>query len=126
MGLLGAVTGRAEAQVARLSSIYALLDKSDVVKLEHIEAALAVWERCESSAKFIFGGKTGNRLSDEVLEILRKSGDMTQSEINNHFKRNRSATELNEALKTLQAQGKIKGTNEKTLGRPKLIWSMVI
>jgi hypothetical protein len=41
-GLLGAITARAEAQVLRLSMIYALLDFSNVVRVEHLKAALAL------------------------------------------------------------------------------------
>ncbi|MGE0827258.1 MAG: hypothetical protein AB7P18_34690, partial [Candidatus Binatia bacterium] len=42
-GLLGAMLSRAEAQVLRLSLIYALLDKSSAIRIEHLRAALAVW-----------------------------------------------------------------------------------
>ncbi len=42
-GLLGAVLTRAVAQVMRLATIYALLDSSDVIRAEHLKAALAVW-----------------------------------------------------------------------------------
>jgi hypothetical protein len=55
-GLLGAVTSRGEAQVVRLALIYALLDKSTHILKEHLDAALALWEYCEESARFIFGG----------------------------------------------------------------------
>ena len=47
-GLYGAVTSRAEAQVVRLSLIYALLDCSPVIRQEHLLAALALWEYCEA------------------------------------------------------------------------------
>ena len=39
-GLLGAVTTRAEAQVMRLAMIYALLDQSPWIRVEHLRAAL--------------------------------------------------------------------------------------
>ena len=45
--MAGAVTGRAEAQVMRISAIYALLDKSRLIRREHLEAAIALWEYCE-------------------------------------------------------------------------------
>ena len=54
-GLLGAVLSRAEAQVMRLAGIYALLDQSDIVRVEHLQAALAVWDFIEDSARHIFG-----------------------------------------------------------------------
>jgi hypothetical protein len=49
-GLHGAATSRAEAQVLRLSAIYAALDSSSVVGVPHLQAALAVWDYCSASA----------------------------------------------------------------------------
>lgn len=45
-GLLGAATSRAEAQVLRLSAIYAVLDCSETIRVDHLQAALAVWDYC--------------------------------------------------------------------------------
>jgi len=42
LGLFGAVTARAEAQVLRLSALYALLDRSTLIRPAHLVAALAV------------------------------------------------------------------------------------
>jgi len=55
MGLVGSVIARAEAQVLRLSCIYALLDGSEIVCVQHLRAALAVWSYCEASCRYIFG-----------------------------------------------------------------------
>ena len=57
--LLGAILGRAEAQTVRLALIYALLDGSDHIGVEHLNAALSVWSFCESSAAYIFSGVAG-------------------------------------------------------------------
>ena len=69
-GLLGAVTARAEAQVMRLSCLYALLDLSDTIRLEHLSAGLALWAYCEDSAKYIFGETLGDPLADEIKRVL--------------------------------------------------------
>ncbi len=53
-GLVGALTGRAEAQVMRLAHIYALLEKSPHIRRDHLEAALAVWDYCLSSVRSVF------------------------------------------------------------------------
>lgn len=42
-GLLGSVISRATAQVMRLACLYALLDEADVIRLKHLQAALALW-----------------------------------------------------------------------------------
>ena len=58
-GAFGMATSRAHAQTLRLSLLYALLDGSEVVRVEHLRAALAVWWNCEASARRIFGGESG-------------------------------------------------------------------
>ena len=50
-GLFGVITQRAAPQVLRLSMIYALMDRSHVIDLPHLKAALALWEYSEQSVK---------------------------------------------------------------------------
>ena len=59
-GMLGAVTARGPAQVLRIALVYAILDKK-TIKVEHIEAVLAVWRYAEASARNIFGDMIGDR-----------------------------------------------------------------
>jgi hypothetical protein len=70
-GALGAVTSRAESNVRRLSLIYALTDGSSVIGRAHLGAALAMWDYCERSARWIFGWSTGDHLADRLLGELR-------------------------------------------------------
>ena len=53
----------------RLSVIYAALDGSDMIEVCHLEAALAVWRYCETSAHLIFGDAS---LYDEALAAQRR------------------------------------------------------
>ena len=81
-GLLGAVLGRAEAQVARLSLVYALLDRSRVIGDRHLGAALEFWRYCADSGRFIFGERLGDPLADKVLGFLRSAETgLTRGEI---------------------------------------------
>src|SRR5262249_7819010 len=59
-GLLGAATARGDAQALRLSMIYALLDRTPQIDVAHINAALALWNYCAASARYIFGDYTGD------------------------------------------------------------------
>src|SRR5262249_33876043 len=63
-GLTGALLARAEAHVLRLSTLYAVLDCSTVVRPEHLLAALAVWDFCEASARYVFGDSLGDPVAD--------------------------------------------------------------
>jgi predicted transcriptional regulator len=122
-GLLGSVTSRATAQVIRLACLYALLDRSDIIRLEHLEAALAVWQYCEDSAKYIFGMSSGDKVADEIFTALKSSEDgLSKTEISNLFNRNRTAKEIEAALQTLLELERIKKVEEKTQGRPKEIF----
>jgi len=60
-GLLGAITAQAEAQVLRLSCLYALLDATDTVDVSHLDAAYALGRYCEASARHIFGAVLAGR-----------------------------------------------------------------
>ncbi len=122
-GLLGAITSRAEAQVLRLSMIYALLSRSSVIKTYHLRAALAVWRYCEDSARYIFGDAFGDPVVDQLLASLRKSPKgLTRTEIREIFSRNRSEAEINSALRLLDEYGLVRYEREETGGRPSERW----
>jgi hypothetical protein len=125
-GLFGAVISRAEAYVRRIATVYAVLDLSEEVRVEHLLAALAVWQYCEQSAYQIFGDRTGDRLADELLEILKDAGEegMTRNEIYDHFSRNERSVRLGAVLRDLERQGLARMEKEKTdsPGRPAERW----
>jgi hypothetical protein len=125
-GLLGAVTSRAEAQVMRLACLYALQDMSYVVRPEHLTAALALWEYCEASARYIFGQRLGDPVADELLSALRKHAQgMTRTEIRDWFQRNRKVQEIDRALLLLSKQGLIRREDSQSGGRPVERWFAV-
>ena len=107
-GLLGAVTARAEAQVMRLACLYALLDSSSVIKLQHLEAGLALWDYCERSAAHIFGSSLGDRTADTLLAELRQVPELGLSRtqmLHDVFHKNKTAGDITEALRLLNDNG---------------------
>jgi hypothetical protein len=124
-GLLGAVLGRAEAQVLRLSLIYALLDRSAVVCVPHLSAALAVWDYCDTSARQIFGTRVGFTLADVLFEALAQRESMTTTEIHGVVGRNRKAEDIAGALDQLVQAGKIRSVARPTRGRTATAWEVV-
>lgn len=122
-GLLGAVTSRSEAQVVRLASIWALLDRSSLIRTEHLLAALALWEYCEDSARYVFGGSLGDPVADEIERALRGRPDgLTRTEISNLFGRHRKTAEIGSALDRLAAAGRAFARIEQTEGRSVERW----
>ena len=123
-GLFGAMIGRAEAQVVRIALLYALADKATKIRKEHLLAALAVWDYCEASARFIFGHALGDPVADEILSALRAAPDgLTRDQIRRElFQRNRKAEEIARALTLLQDQNLAFPTPKKTSGRTAEVW----
>lgn len=125
-GLLGSVTSRAEAQVVRLSLLYALLDCSPMICAEHLEAALAVWDYCEASAKYVFGDTLGDPVADAILNGLKASPEgLTRTDIAGLFGRHKSVVQIDGALAAIESLGRAMRQTEKTGGRPVERWKMV-
>ncbi len=123
VGLTGALTARAEANVTRLACIYALLDKSTVIEPEHLLAAVAVWDYAENSVAFIFRSMTGDPLANDILEALgSKPEGMTRTDVSNYFGRNKSSEQISAALEVLQGLGRVKSESVPTAGRSKELW----
>lgn len=113
-GLAGSILARGEAHVTRLSLIYALLDSSSVVRVEHLLAALAVWDYCVGSVLYLFGDKIGDTLADKILPELRDSPNgLTRTDINRLFQGNKSSSEITRSLNILAEQGLATKTLER-------------
>jgi hypothetical protein len=119
-GLAGEACSRAEPHATRLSLLYALLDRSPVIRLEHVEAALALWSYCERSAYLIFGDRLGNAVADAIVETLQAAwqSGRTRQELRDVFSRHRTAAELDNALALLLDTERITEEKEETGGRP--------
>jgi hypothetical protein len=128
-GLLGSMTGRAEAQVMRLAGLYALADAARAIELEHLDAALALWRYCFESARFIFGDSIGDRVVDDLRAALAEAGAMglTRTDMTRDvFGRNRSGREISEALSRLQDLGLVRGEIDRSgAGRPVERWYLI-
>uniref|UniRef100_E6QID9 DUF3987 domain-containing protein n=1 Tax=mine drainage metagenome TaxID=410659 RepID=E6QID9_9ZZZZ len=124
-GLLGAATSRAEAQTLRLSAVYAALDCSAIVRVEHLRAALAVWDYCFASARFIFGDATGDPVADRIREALQGAGPdgLTRTQIRDLLGRHTSADRIGQALTQLAALGIAFRRTVSTEGRSTEVWT---
>jgi hypothetical protein len=123
-GLLGAVLGRAEAQVIRISLIYALLDNAEQIDLPHLGAALAVWAFCEDSAKQIWGDMLGDDVADTILTALKTSGlaGVSRTEMSNLFSRHVPSARITMVLQSLQSAGKAERAPGPTPGHGEQRW----
>jgi len=126
-GLYGAATSRSEAQVLRLSAIYAVLDCSPIIGLPHLQAALAVWDYCSASASRFFGTATGDHTADRILEAINASTDglLSRKQISALFRGHLSSNRIEAALEQLISLGAIHQSSQPSGGRPSTLWSAI-
>jgi hypothetical protein len=115
-----------EAQVLRLSAIYAVLDCSPIIRLPHLQAAFAVWDYCSASASLFFGTATGDHTTDRILEAINASTDgfLSRKQITALFHGRLSSSRIEAALEQLILLGAIyQQSSQPTGGRPSTLWS---
>ena len=122
----GAATSRAEAQVLRLSALYAALDCSGQVEAAHLHAALAVWDYCQASASLFFNDApidpTVRRISEAISAAA--PGGLSKMQIRGLFHGHVSTERIELALQQLTSLGLINLREpEGGRGRPSTIWA---
>lgn len=101
VGLFGVITQRAAPQVLRLSTVYALTDQSNIIRLPHLEAALAVWDYSEQSVKMIFEDMTGDANVDLVVTCSRAFKKMTRTNVWALIGRNNKKPEVDRVVNVI-------------------------
>ena len=122
----GAATSRAEAQVLRLSAIYAALDCSPVVEASHLHAALAVWDYCQASARLFFDVAPIDPTARRISEALNAAPEgLTKGQISALFHRHVGRERIDLALQQLSSLGAVTRHIEAGRGRPSTLWAAV-
>ena len=120
----GAATSRAEAQVLRLSAIYAALDRTALIDACHLQAASAVWDYCRASARLLFDtapiDPTAQRISQAA--DLHPEG-LTRMQIRALFHRHVSKERIDLALEQLLKLGLIIRATSAGRGRATTLWT---
>lgn len=122
-GLAGAMLARSEAQVTRLSLVYALADHAPAIDRPHLEAALELWDYCARSIRHLFGDSSGDPDADTIDQALQRTPTgLVRTEISALFAGHASAARLDRALGVLVARGTATVSREETSGRPRERW----
>jgi hypothetical protein len=127
-GILGEVTARGPSQILRIALIYSILERCELIGVQHLRAAVAVWEYCLASAKYIFTSGSdiseGATLNVRITDALR-GGEKTQAELQRIFRNTIPAKRLAAALTELQAIGRISQSRGQSAGgRAPIIWKL--
>ncbi len=120
---VGAFTARAETQILRIATAYAIADGSDKITVDHLRAARAVWDYARASVVYVHGGKTGDDDTDRLLEKIRdaKNG-LTKTECSAVFNKHRNKSELDSMIEYLLHDGHIEKESIPTKGRSKDVY----
>jgi hypothetical protein len=124
--LYGAATSRGEAQVLRLSAIYAALDCSPLVEACHLQAALAVWDYCLASARLFFDDSPIDPTAQRIGKALDATPEgLTRTQIRGLFHGHLSKQRIDLALQQLSSLGLINRHTAIGHGRPSTLWAAV-
>ena len=124
-GLWGAATACAEAHTVRLAMLYALLDCSSAIRVEHLDAALAFWHYASATANWVFGESLGDPTADEIWEMAKTNPQgVTRTQVSDLISRNKKAREIHRALTALVDAGRLQRGDMRTggAGRPAAVW----
>lgn len=125
-GMFGAMVGRTEAYARRLSTIYALLDKSTTVHPKHLIAALAILDYVEASIRYIFQDRTGDTVANKILTELKNNPDgLTLTEISELFGRHQNNERLTIALDYLIERERVQKSTIPSRGRNTTLFSLI-
>jgi len=124
---VGQATSRARVQVRRMAMVFAVLDCSFAIRIEHLRAALAVWQFAEESASYLFGSSIRDEDSALLGFIHDKGGKVTRTEVYvEHFQKNKASRYLDEARDRLKKTGSIDVSDERPgdgkSGRATEVW----
>ncbi|NMO97453.1 DUF3987 domain-containing protein [Paenibacillus lemnae] len=123
-GIIGSATSRVIPYLMRLACIYALLDLSHTVRVEHLRAALALWQYCYKSVVFIFGEQNvqDDPIIHRIIEELKKNQEgLSATDIfKGIFQNNVSSKDIQAAVKKLTDNGLVTVEKESSgRGRPR-------
>jgi hypothetical protein len=122
----GAATSRAEAQVLRLSTIYAALDCSSVVEICHLHAALAVWDYCRSSARLFFDTAPIDPAARRISQALDLNPQgLSKTQVRALFNRHISTERIDLALEQLISLGLVHDESAAGRGRSSTVFAKV-
>ncbi len=130
-GLYGAIISRAAPIVMRLACIYAVLDRTNWVHREHLEAGLAVWNYCEQSAAYVFGEALGDPETDKVTAAILDAGGngISRTQLNRKaFGGRKTPAQMDMILRKLIRTGVVDAPTQdmslKSVGRKTLLWQL--
>jgi hypothetical protein len=107
VSFIDGVLVRDTSHLLKLALIYAVLDKRTEIDVVHMEAALAVCDYSQATARWLFADRTGNRLGNTIhWALLRAPEGISRTDISvDVCYRNTPKIQLDQALEALAKNG---------------------
>jgi hypothetical protein len=117
-GQLGSVLARGPAYTMRLALTFALADNQMTIGVEHLLAALAVWQYAVASARMVFPEGQAAVILHRLLAFVQAGGQAgrTRTEISHHFGRNYPVREIEAHLDELERHAYLTQTQDAPTG----------
>lgn len=122
-GVIGKALDRGPAQIKRLALTYALIDSAPEITLDHLKAALALWQYATASTVWIFRDQLPREYR-RIIEALSAQGAMNRTAIYGLFGNNTPKDKIDEALELLRYYGMAKPMPIRSGGRPSEVWTL--
>lgn len=106
-GELGSATARNETTAHRLALIFAILDESEIIRVEHYEAAINMVNYSFESCRYLFDKPACETEDGKKLLSALAARDMTRTEISKLFNNNKPKDFLTALLDNLKAAKRI-------------------
>ena len=124
-GIVGSLTARAEAYVMRLACLYALLGQAHKVNIDHLKAALALWDYSERSVGYVFGEKFGDPIADTLYSALISAPDgLSRTAMFDLFGRHVKAAQIEFALHKIKSRYGLEQSKRQTGGRSEEFYNL--
>lgn len=120
-GVVGAILGRAEPQLLRLSMLAAICRREGVVDVEDLAAAVALWQYCDETVRMLFAG-CEDPLVARVIDAIRAEPGISRSALHRLIAKAMPAVRFVDVLEKAAATGAVESERVETAGRPREIW----
>jgi hypothetical protein len=120
-GVVGAIIGRAEPQLLRLSMLAALCRREDVVDVEDLAAAVSLWQYVDETVRMLFAG-CEDPLVSRVIDAIRAAPGISRSALHRLTAKAMPAHRFVALLGRAAATGAVESERVETAGRPREVW----
>lgn len=120
-GVVGAIIGRAEPQLLRLSMLAAICRGESVVDVPDLAAAIALWQYCEETVRMLFAG-CEDPLVARIIDAVRAEPGISRSALHRQTAKSMPASRFVAVLEKAVATGAIESERIETAGRPREVW----